>query len=89
MVFQAFKNLSRENDCVNCFKQGGEPFDFSGSGSVWVLQRFQISLQFRLRFRKIETVRFGFAPAENISKPVYEVPVQVHSQKWYSSSNTI
>ena len=24
-----------------------EPFDFSGSGSVWVQQRFQISVQFR------------------------------------------
>ena len=33
------------------YHQGVEPFDFSGSGSVWVQQRFQISVQFRLRFK--------------------------------------
>ena len=33
------------------FSAGVKPFDFSGSGLVWVQQRFQISVQFRLRFR--------------------------------------
>ena len=33
------------------WNQRVEPFNFSGSGSVWVQQRFQISVQFRLRFR--------------------------------------
>ena len=67
------------------FKQGVEPFNFSSSGSVWV----QISVQFRLRFRLIETLLFGFAPLKNISKPVYKVPAQVRSKKWYNSCNTI
>ena len=31
--------------------QGVEPFNFSGSGSVWIHQQFQISVQFRVRFR--------------------------------------
>ena len=66
-----------------------EPFSYSGSGSVWVQQPFQISVQFRLRFKLIETLRFGFAPAKNISKPVYKVSVQVRSKKWCSSSNII
>ena len=42
------------NDSLNSYvnyTQGVEPFDFSGSGSVWVQQRFQISVQFWLRFK--------------------------------------
>ena len=69
--------------------QGVEPCNFHGSGSVWIQQRFQISVQFRLRFKQIETFRFGFAPVKNISKPVYKVPVQVRSKKWYNSCNII
>ena len=61
--------------------QGVEPYHFSGSGSVWVQQRFQISVQFRLRFKLIETLWFGFAPVKNISKSVYKVPVQVRSKE--------
>ena len=34
---------------IGSAKQGIEPFNFSGSG--WVQQRFQISVQFRLRFK--------------------------------------
>ena len=37
--------------CQGTRKQGVEQFNFSGSGSIWVQQRFQISVQFRLRFR--------------------------------------
>ena len=35
--------------------------------------------------------RFECAPIKSISKPVYKVPVQVRSKKWYNSStdNTI
>ena len=29
------------------YHQGVEPFNFFGSGSVWVQQRFQILVQFR------------------------------------------
>ena len=75
--------LSRHNRLVRFsgFTQGVEPSNFSDSGSVWVHQRFEIAVQFPLSFRKIETLRFGFAPGKNISKPVYKVPVQVRSQK--------
>ena len=34
-------------------------------------------------------LRFGFAPVKNILKPVYKVPVQVRSEKWFNSSDTI
>ena len=44
--------------------QGVKLFNFSGSGSVWVQQRFQISVQLRLRFKCIETLQFGFAPVK-------------------------
>ena len=64
---------------VECLKQGVEPFDFTGSGSVWVEQLFQISVQFRLGFRSIERLRFRFAPVKITSKPVYKVPVRVRS----------
>ena len=56
-----------------------EPFDFTGSGSVRVQQLFQISVQFRLGFRSIETLRFRFAPVKITSKPVYKVPVRIRS----------
>ena len=51
---QAFMNFLSSNlraiKTLPC-NQGVEPLNFSGSGSVWVQQRFQISVQFRLRFR--------------------------------------
>ena len=78
-----------------CYNQGVEPFDFSVLGSVRVQQLFQILVQFRLRFRPIETLRFRFAPVKITSKPVYKVPVRVRSiirkniKKWHNYSNTI
>ena len=39
------KNFSRPSDL------GVKQLNFSSSGSVWVQQRFQISVQFWLRFR--------------------------------------
>ena len=68
---------------------GVKLINFYDSGSVWVQQRFQISFQFRLRFRLNETHRFGFALVKNISIPVNKVSVRVRSKKWHNSSNTI
>ena len=42
--------------------------------------RFQISVQFWLRFKYMETLCFGFAPVKNVSKLVYKAPVQVCSK---------
>ena len=44
-----FLSCDHTNGHVEIFEQGVEPFNFSGSGSIWVQQRFQISVQFRSR----------------------------------------